>query len=250
MRATLALEEATVPLVDEAIVADGGDPAGVSSKLALTLDPDEPANVAAAHVFKRLLEVIDLNLPGTLDDIDSEFLHDLRVAVRRSRSLQRQFKAIYPDRLQHHRDEFKRLQAVTGDLRDLDVYLLDFPDLRASLPEKMRADLDPLRSVLETRRTRALTATRRALRAQRTGDALADWSEFVTRPAAGGEDGAGRSPRTGSRRSTARWSRWAGRSTTTRPPRTCTSCARSARSCATCSSSSPACIPRRWSSRS
>ena len=180
MRDTLGLDEATVPLVDEAILADGGDPAGISSKLALTLDPEEPANVAAARVFERLLEVIDLNLPGTLDDVDSEFLHDLRVAVRRSRSLQRQFKALYPERLQHHRDEFKRLQAVTGDLRDLDVYLLDFPDLQASLPEKMRADLDPLRGVLETRRARALTATRRALRAQRTGDALADWSEFVT----------------------------------------------------------------------
>ncbi len=72
------------------------------------------------------------NLPGTLEDVDSEFLHDLRVAVRRTRSLQRQFKAIYPDRLQHFRDEFKRLQAVTGDLRDLDVYLLDFDALRAA----------------------------------------------------------------------------------------------------------------------
>ncbi|MBE2317615.1 CHAD domain-containing protein [Solirubrobacter sp. CPCC 204708] len=177
---TLALPEATVPLVDEAIAAAGGDPAGTSSKLALTLDPDEPASLAAATVFGRLLEVIDLNLPGTLDDVDSEFLHDLRVAIRRTRSLQRQFKGVYPERLQHFRDEFKRLQAVTGDLRDLDVYLLDFPELRDSLPEKMRADLDPLRDVLEQRRVKALTATRRALRAQRTGDALAEWNEFVT----------------------------------------------------------------------
>ena len=123
--------------------------------------------------------------PGTLDDVDSEFLHDLRVAVRRTRSLQRQFKGIYPERLQHFRDEFKRLQGITGDLRDLDVYLLDFDDLQASLPEKMQRDLEPLRGVLETRRARALTATRRALRAQRTADALADWDEFVTnrRPA-------------------------------------------------------------------
>ncbi len=180
VRETLQLEEATVPVVDEAIIAEGGDPAGTSSKLALGLDPEQPASEAAARVFARLLEVIDLNLPGTLDDIDSEFLHDLRVAVRRTRSLQRQFKGVYPERLQHHRDEFKRLQGVTGDLRDLDVYLLDFPALRASLPEKMRADLDPLRGVLSSRRTRALTSTRRALRAQRTGDALADWNAFVS----------------------------------------------------------------------
>ncbi|RKQ93188.1 CHAD domain-containing protein [Solirubrobacter pauli] len=176
----LALPEATVPLVDEAIAAAGGQPAGTSAKLSLALDPDEPANVAAARVFTRLVEVIRDNFPGTLDDVDSEFLHDLRVAVRRTRSLQRQFKTVYPERLQHFRDEFKRIQGVTGDLRDLDVYLLDFDDLKASLPEKMQADLEPLRTVIERRRARALTATRRALRAERTAGALSDWERFVT----------------------------------------------------------------------
>lgn len=176
----LALPEATVPLVDEAIAAAGGKPAGTSAKLNLALDPDEPANVAAARVFTRLVEVIRDNFPGTLDDVDSEFLHDLRVAVRRTRSLQRQFKTVYPERLQHFRDEFKRIQGITGDLRDLDVYLLDFDDLKASLPEKMQADLEPLRAVIERRRARALTATRRALRAERTAGALGDWERFVT----------------------------------------------------------------------
>ena len=205
VRATLALDEATVPLVDEAIAADGGDPAGVSSKLALTLDPDEPANVAAAHVFKRLLEVIDLNLPGTLDDIDSEFLHDLRVAVRRSRSLQRQFKAIYPDRLQHHRDEFKRLQAVTGDLRDLDVYLLDFDgparvaageDARRPGPAAQRARDAPRPRADRDPPCAARPAHRR--RARRTGASSSPPSRRRRRRCWS-------SPPTGSRRSTARW---------------------------------------------
>jgi CHAD domain-containing protein len=176
---TLSLPEATVPLVDEALTAASKPPAGTSAKLALELDPEAPANEAAAVVFARLLEVIDDNLPGTLGDVDSEFLHDLRVAVRRTRSLQRQFKAIYPDRLEHFRDEFKRIQAITSDLRDLDVYLLDFPALKASLPAQMRADLDPLRGVLETRRAKALTATRRGLKAQRTRDALSEWATFT-----------------------------------------------------------------------
>src|SRR4051794_6328629 len=175
----LALPAAGVPLVDEAIAAAGGRPTGTSAKLDLELDPDQPANEAARAVFERLLEVIGENLPGTLDDVDSEFLHDLRVAVRRTRSLQRQFKNVYPPRLQHFRDEFKRVQGVTGDLRDLDVYLLDFDALKASLPEAMQPDLDPLRTLLEQRRARALTATRRALRAQRTGEALREWGEFV-----------------------------------------------------------------------
>jgi CHAD domain-containing protein len=176
---TLSLPEATVPLVDEAVAAAGRAAAGTSAKLSLDLDPSEPATTAAATVFARLLQVIDDNLPGTLEDVDSEFLHDLRVAVRRTRSLQRQFKGVYPERLEHFRDEFKRIQAVTGDLRDLDVYLLDFPALKASLPTQMQADLDPLKTLLEVKRARALTQTRRALKAQRTGDALKAWAEFT-----------------------------------------------------------------------
>jgi CHAD domain-containing protein len=177
---TLSLPEATAPLVDEALMAASKPPAGLSAKLALELDPEAPANEAAAVVFARLLEVIDDNLPGTLDDVDTEFLHDLRVAVRRTRSLQRQFRTIYPDaQLAHFRAEFKRIQGITGDLRDLDVYLLDFPALRASLPQQMGADLDPLLGVLETRRAKALTSTRRALRARRTQDALEQWGTFT-----------------------------------------------------------------------
>ena len=179
--AELELQPATVPLVDEAIVARGGTPAGTSAKINVALDPEAPATTAAAAIFTRLVEVIGENLPGTLDDVDSEFLHDLRVAVRRSRSLQRQFAGVYPSRLQHFRDEFKRLQAETGDLRDLDVYLLDFDELRAMLPEQMRADLVPLRDLLAARRARALTATRRALKSKRTEDALAEWLTFVQR---------------------------------------------------------------------
>src|SRR3954451_12425130 len=177
--AELELPQATVPLVDEAIAAQGTDPAGVSAKINVGLDPEEPATAAAARIFTRLIEVIRANLPGTLEDVDSEFLHDLRVAVRRTRSLQRQFANAYPPRLQHFRDEFKRLQAETGDLRDLDVYLLDFEDLRAMLPQQMREDLLPLRPLLEQRRAKALTATRRALKGQRSEHALSEWATFV-----------------------------------------------------------------------
>ncbi|WP_028062280.1 CYTH and CHAD domain-containing protein [Solirubrobacter soli] len=179
LRDGLSLPEATVPLVDEAVAATGKPADGTSAKLNLHLDPEEPASEAAATVFARLLEVIDENFPGTLEDVDSEFLHDLRVAVRRTRSLQRQFKAIYPERLQHHREEFKRIQAITSDLRDLDVYLLDFPALKASLPAQMQPDLDPLKTLLETKRAKALTQTRRALKAERTQAALKEWGEFT-----------------------------------------------------------------------
>ena len=45
-----------------------------------------PAGEAAAAILLRLLDTIDANVAGVLADIDTEFLHDLRVSVRRTRS--------------------------------------------------------------------------------------------------------------------------------------------------------------------
>ena len=45
-----------------------------------------PAPEAAAVILLRLLDTIEANIPGVLRDLDIEFLHDLRVSVRRSRS--------------------------------------------------------------------------------------------------------------------------------------------------------------------
>ena len=45
-----------------------------------------PAPVAVARLLLRLLDTMELNVDGVLRDIDTEFLHDLRVAVRRTRS--------------------------------------------------------------------------------------------------------------------------------------------------------------------
>ena len=39
-----------------------------------------------ARIYQTLLDSINRNIPGVLADWDTEFLHDLRVAVRRTRS--------------------------------------------------------------------------------------------------------------------------------------------------------------------
>ena len=43
-------------------------------------------------MLKRLDEIAEANLPGTLEDLDTEFLHDLRVSIRRARSVLRELK--------------------------------------------------------------------------------------------------------------------------------------------------------------
>ncbi len=176
----LGLAEAPRPVHEEAVAASGGIPGGTSSKLALALTPGMRADAAAAVVLRRLLEVIEANLPGTLADVDSEFLHDLRVAVRRTRALQRELRGVFPpERLAHFRREFRWLQQATGPTRDLDVYLLDLDDLGAALPAHAAVDLVPLAGLLEQRRAAEQRKMVRALRWARTTSLLSDWRAFV-----------------------------------------------------------------------
>jgi CHAD domain-containing protein len=186
-RATKRLESefgfrpADQPLVDEAVRAAGLVPGGVSSKIDVPLAAGERTDRAAARVLARLLEVVDANLDGTLADVDSEFLHDFRVAVRRSRSVQRELRGAFPpEQLARFRVEFRWLQQVTGDARDLDVYVLEFDDYRAMLPEQPQPDLDPLLGVLRSRRLIARREMSRALRSDRAVALRAEWGAFLS----------------------------------------------------------------------
>jgi CHAD domain-containing protein len=173
----LQLAEIDEPLADEAIAAAGAEPAGVSSKLDLQLRARAPAGAAAEQVLARTREIVVANLPGSLADVDSEFVHDLRVANRRARSLLRQLQSVFPpEPLQHLRDELRWIQQVTGDTRDLDVQLLDFEDY------EQREALAPLHAVLARRRARAFAAMKRALRSERMTAALAAWADLRALP--------------------------------------------------------------------
>ena len=166
--------------IDEAIRAAGRVPGGVPAKVEVPLRPEERADAAAVLVLRALLEVIEANLEGTIADLDSEFLHDLRVSVRRSRAVQRELKRVFsPAELAHFRAEFRWLQQATGDARDLDVHVLEFDAMRALVPEAMRADLDPLLDVLRVRRARARRGLVTALRSERTTTLLSAWAAYL-----------------------------------------------------------------------
>lgn len=159
LRNELGFVPAEQTLVDEAVSAAGGDPAGTSSKIDVRMTSEQRSDEATAAVLGRLLEIIEANLEGTGADVDSEFLHDFRVSIRRSRALQREFQGVFPPgELAHFRGEFRWLQQLTGDSRDLDVHVLEFAATRALVPESLRADLEPLLGVLRNRR---LSARRR-----------------------------------------------------------------------------------------
>ncbi len=152
----------------------------LQAKVEVALASDQRADTAAVMVLRKLLEVILDNRDGALTGSDDEHLHQLRISVRRSRTVQRQFAAVFePLELAGFRAEFRRLQRATGEARDLDVYVTGFESMRALVPEVIRADLDPLRQVLADRRLAAHGELSRALRSRRTADLLADWEALL-----------------------------------------------------------------------
>ena len=184
LRDRLGLEPAARPVFDEAVVAVGGRLGGVPSKPKVTFAAGTRSDAAAADVLTQLAAIADANVPGTLSDLDTEFLHDLRVAVRRSRAVLRELEAVHEaEQRAHVRDELKWIQTLTGPLRDLDVHLLGWDELIAPLPPERAAELEPLRELLQRRRARELTRVRRGLRSARFGAALAAWRELATAPA-------------------------------------------------------------------
>ena len=146
--------------------APAARPAGVSSKLDVALAPGERADAAAVAICARLLgRSIEVNLPGTLADVDSEFLHDLRVAVRRTRALQRELRGVFPpEPLRALPRRVPRLQEITGPTRDLDVYLLEFDELARRCPRQRRR---PRAAARAARARRAQSAARWCARCAR-----------------------------------------------------------------------------------
>ncbi len=151
-----------------------------SAKIDVPLAPEQRADAAVAMVLRALLEVILGNREGAFAGEDDEYLHRLRISVRRSRTVQRQLAGVFPAlELAGFRSEFRWLQRATGEARDLDVYLSDFESMRALVPEPIRADLAPLRQVLGHWRLAAHGEMARTLRSRRAEELLTDWDRLL-----------------------------------------------------------------------
>jgi CHAD domain-containing protein len=163
-----------------ALTALGRHPADYTSGVDAEITAGMPAPVAVARLLLRLLDTVELNVDGVLRDIDTEFLHDLRVAVRRTRSAIKLLGGVLPaDLAEHFKAEFKWLGDVTTPVRDLDVHLLGFDALTEQLVAASPADLEPLRAFLASRRAREFRRLAAALRGPRFRAITDDWRKAL-----------------------------------------------------------------------
>ena len=146
----------------------------------ILLQPDLDGAAAARIIHEALLSTILANQGGLIQELDSEFLHDFRVGIRKTRSALGQIKGVFPPTMvAYFSQEFRWLGSSTGPARDMDVYLLKIPGYQASLPGGVKDKLEPLVHLLENKKRAAHQSLTRTLATERYQNLLEDWKTFL-----------------------------------------------------------------------
>ena len=165
--------------------ACGHEPGSYSVKLNIDLKPDMRADTAVNVILRYLFQVMKMNEQYIKQDVDTEFLHDYRVSVRRTRSALSQVNAVFPEaETERFKEAFKFIGKLSNQLRDLDVYLLAEADYIAQLPEFLQADIQPLFEYLQSKREGALQAVVAELESAEYRRIVQDWELFLEEPPA------------------------------------------------------------------
>lgn len=158
----------------------GKEPGSYSSKLNLQLKAKKRSDSSTKVILRYLFEIMKANEAGIKADIDTEFLHDYRIAVRRTRSALSQIRNVFPAEVtEYFKKELRTLGQVTNTLRDLDVYLLSEEAFEARLPAAMRQDILPLFDYLRLLREQELQKVLESLSSPEYARVLEEWEEFL-----------------------------------------------------------------------
>lgn len=136
-----------------------------------------PAPTAIIAVLQGFLATVERTFDGVIADVDTEFLHDFRVAVRRSRSTLKLTGDVQEtSSAQRLGGDLKWIGDLTSPTRDLDVYLLALPDISADLQSAEPDDLDAFEAYLRAGRRTEFSRLKRALRSKKFAQARDRWA--------------------------------------------------------------------------
>jgi CHAD domain-containing protein len=134
----------------------------------------QAADLAVADALLGYLAELEANVEGIVADIDTEYLHEFRVAVRRTRSVLKLLGDVLPDGMATRIGaEFRWLGNVTSPTRDLDVYLLGIDDMAQLVARP--GGLDAFGAYIRQRRAAEHQTLARALRSARFVELCAAW---------------------------------------------------------------------------
>ncbi|WP_410216618.1 CHAD domain-containing protein [Paracoccus sp. (in: a-proteobacteria)] len=141
--------------------------------------PDEPVFDVATRIITAHLPVVRQYEAGAIADIDPEFLHGYRVALRKIRSVVSLFKGVFSnDRTSEFKTRFAALMKPTGPVRDLDVSLMERRHFEQRLPESLHGGLDRLFAIFAEERGVAQKRLAQHLRSKAYRQEMADLEDL------------------------------------------------------------------------
>ena len=164
------------------MTASGHNVQGYSSKILLSLDADAPIYESTQRLLQWTLSILQKNEYGIINNIDTEFLHDYRVAIRRTRSILKQLKGVFdPKETAFYLNAFKEFGKQTNQLRDSDVYLLQQETYFHYLPPFLQPQLTLFFGDLAVSRKKLHKQFCRYLASDDYQSFLHKWNKFVHR---------------------------------------------------------------------
>ena len=144
---------------------------------------DDRLDVAVQKILTHQMHRFREQFPGVQRDVDTEFVHQARVAIRRMRSALRLFRDAIPEGTAAYlRGELKWLGKRFGGVRDLDVFLLNlsrFQEKIERFPAKKRQAFE---NGIEKRRRSLLKTLNEVLESPRYKTFERRFVQFLTRP--------------------------------------------------------------------
>ena len=166
-----------------AAAASGVDLRGWRGPVRPDLDRTAPAIIGVRAVLRSFAGGLDANWQGAISHTDDEFLHDLRIAVRQTRSLLAQARRVLPSEVRREqREAFRWLGTITSPARDLDVYIAGWGELTSLLDPVDAATLEPVLAHLAGQRAEAHGEVARALGSPHAHQLRTTWRAWLDLP--------------------------------------------------------------------
>ncbi len=176
----MQLREAQDNMVRLALAESGRSTNEYSSKLNLILDPDMPAEQALKQILLRLLEIMQQNTAGCIRGKDTEFMHDYRVSIRKTRSALTQIEHVLPQGvIVKYNQFFSGLGKLTNPIRDLDVFQIKLESYQKRLKKPLRCHLIPFREYLAQSRAVAQKNFIETLKTPEHRKHIKEWREYL-----------------------------------------------------------------------
>ena len=133
-----------------------------------TVGLDDSVELALWKIISAEFRWFQEQLPGVVDDIDPEFVHQARVTTRRMRSAIKVFSGAAPESTSNFlADELKWLAALFGDVRDIDVFIINLRRLKEKIDYFPTKTKKALERAIEKERQKPLKALTDALASPR-----------------------------------------------------------------------------------